>query len=47
MAKPFDEFQFVVSAHDLYSKYNDDWRLAIKSYYGGPEYRMGRIPQTV
>lgn len=42
MAKPFDEFQFVVSAHDLYSKYNDDWRLAIKSYYGGPEYRMGQ-----
>ena len=41
MAKPFDPYQFVVSAHDLYMRYSDDWRLAIKSYYGGPEYRMG------
>lgn len=41
MAKPFDEFQFVISAHELYSRYQEDWRLAIKSYYGGPEYRMG------
>ncbi len=41
MAKPFDEFQFVISAHELYARYQDDWRLAIKSYYGGPEYRMG------
>ena len=41
MANPFNEFQFVISAHELYARYEDDWRLAIKSYYGGPEYRMG------
>ncbi len=38
---PFDPFQFVMSSHELYSRYADDWRHAIKAYYGGPEYRMG------
>lgn len=38
---PFEPYQFVVQAHDLYARYSSDWRLAIKSYYGGPEYRMG------
>ena len=42
MAKRFDYFNFVLGSHDLYSRYVDDWKLAVKSYYGGVEYRNGQ-----
>lgn len=32
---------FISGAHDLYMRYHDDWKLAVKSYYGGVEYRNG------
>ena len=34
-------YDFIVNHHDLYTRYEDDWRLAVKSYYGGVEYRRG------
>jgi hypothetical protein len=34
-------FDFIKGAHDLYQRYADDWKLAVKSYYGGVEYRSG------
>jgi len=42
MAKKFDYFDFVLGSHDLYNRYVDDWKLAVKSYYGGVEYRNGQ-----
>jgi len=39
MAKPFDYFEFVTSSHDLYNRYFDTWRLAVRSFWGGVEYR--------
>lgn len=41
MAKAFDYFNFITSTHDLYGRYQDDWKLAVKSFYGGVEYRNG------
>lgn len=41
MAKRFDYVDFITGAHDLYQRYQDDWKLAVKSYYGGVEYRNG------
>lgn len=40
MARSADDlFDFVSTVHPLYAKYEDDWRLAVRSYYGGVEYR--------
>lgn len=33
---------FILTTHELYSKYFDDWTLAVKSFYGGVEYREGQ-----
>ena len=33
---------FITGVHNLYDRYEVDWRLAINSYYGGPEYRNGQ-----
>ncbi len=41
MAKGFNYYDFIVGAHGLYDRYRDDWKLAVKSYYGGVEYRDG------
>ena len=41
MANKFDYFDFITGSHDLYQRYVDDWKLAVKSYYGGVEYRNG------
>ena len=41
MAKEFNYFDFVTGTHSLYNRYIDDWQLAVKSYYGGVEYRTG------
>ena len=35
-------YEFLTGAHQLYHRYYDDWELALKSYYGGVEYRRGR-----
>ena len=31
-----------MSRHDLYQRYYDDWKLAVRSYWGGVEYRNGQ-----
>ncbi len=41
MAKEFNYYDFITGNHDLYNRYIDDWKLAVKSYYGGVEYRLG------
>ena len=41
MAKEFNYYGFITGSHDLYDRYIDDWKLAVKSYYGGVEYRLG------
>ncbi len=41
MANGRNYFDFITSVHDLYSRYQDDWKLAVKSFYGGVEYRDG------
>lgn len=41
MAKEFNYYDFITGNHELYDRYIDDWRLAVKSYYGGVEYRLG------
>ena len=41
MAKP-NYLDFITSTHELYQRYQDDFRLAVKSYYGGVEYRNGQ-----
>ena len=33
---------FITGVHNLYDRYLVDWKLAINSYYGGPEYRNGQ-----
>jgi len=33
---------FVTGVHDLYDRYIDDWRLAVNTFWGGPEYRLGQ-----
>ena len=33
---------FVTGVHNLYDRYVGDWRLAINSFWGGPEYRLGQ-----
>ena len=42
MAKKFDYYEFITGNHALYRKYLDDWRLAVRSYWGGVEYRDGK-----
>ena len=34
--------EFITGVHNLYDRYLTDWKLAINSYYGGPEYRNGQ-----
>jgi len=34
--------EFITGVHNLYDRYLVDWKLAINSYYGGPEYRNGQ-----
>jgi hypothetical protein len=41
MAQRINYLDFISSAHPLYQKYYDDWLLAVKSFYGGVEYRDG------
>ena len=41
MAKESDYIDFITGSHELYQRYADDWKLAVKSYYGGVEYRNG------
>lgn len=41
MAKAFNYFDFITSTHSLYGEYQDDWKLAVRSYYGGVSYRNG------
>lgn len=41
MAKEFNYYDFITGNHELYNRYIDDWKLAVKSYYGGVEYRLG------
>lgn len=33
---------YITGRHDLYSRYEDLWRLCINSWYGGEEYKSGR-----
>jgi hypothetical protein len=40
MASSYSDF--IITTHELYSKYYDDWQLAVKSFYGGVEYREGQ-----
>lgn len=39
---PEDLFEFINSVHQLYARYQDDWNLAVRSYYGGVEYRSAQ-----
>ena len=41
MAKQFNYYDFITTTHELYNRYIDDWQLAVKSFYGGVEYRDG------
>ena len=41
MANKDNYLDFIRGAHELYMKYVNDWKLAVKSYYGGVEYREG------
>jgi len=41
LASKFNYLDFITQTHPLYSKYYDDWQLAVKSFYGGVEYRDG------
>ena len=41
LAKDFNYYDFITGNHTLYQRYIDDWKLAVKSYYGGVEYRLG------
>ncbi len=34
--------EFITSRNPLYSKYFNDWQLAVRSYYGGQTYRDGQ-----
>lgn len=33
---------FIISNHNLYERYYDDWRLCINSWYGGVEYKNAK-----
>lgn len=35
-------YDFLSGSHELYNRYYEDWELALRSYYGGVEYRRGR-----
>ena len=35
-------YDFLNGSHELYNRYYEDWELALRSYYGGVEYRRGR-----
>ncbi len=37
-----DLYKFVTNQHPLYARYEDAWRLNVKSYWGGPEYKHGQ-----
>ena len=41
MAKGFNYLNFITTTHDLYNRYQEDWNLAVRSYWGGVEYRNG------
>jgi hypothetical protein len=41
LAQEFNYYDFITGNHTLYERYIDDWKLAVKSYYGGVEYRLG------
>ena len=34
--------EFITGVHNLYDRYKVDWQMAIRTYYGGPEYRNGQ-----
>jgi len=42
LASKFNYLEFIQQTHPLYSKYYDDWKLAVNSYYGGVSYREGK-----
>ena len=39
----FDYNDFIGTTHQLYARYIEDWNLAVKSFYGGVEYRDGNF----
>ena len=39
MAAPFNYYDYITGTHTLYQRYADDWRLAVRSFWGGVEYR--------
>jgi len=39
MAAPFNYYDYITGSHELYQRYADDWKLAVRSYWGGVEYR--------
>ena len=39
MAAPFNYYDYITGSHQLYQRYADDWRLAVRSFWGGVEYR--------
>jgi len=41
LADKFNYLDFISGTHPLYNRYYDDWQLAVKSFYGGVEYRDG------
>jgi len=42
LAKKLSYYDFLTGSHELYQRYYEDWNLALKSYYGGVEYRRGK-----
>ena len=42
MVNPSDYLNFILGRNPYYTRYSKDWDLAVKSYYGGREYRDGR-----
>ena len=42
MAAPFNYYDYITGTHALYQRYASDWRLAVRSYWGGVEYRNGQ-----
>ena len=42
---PVSEYlNFITGTHDLYARYVDDWRLAVRSYWGGVEAAEHSLP---
>ena len=38
-----DKFiNFITGVHNLYDRYITDWTLAVNTFWGGPEYRLGQ-----